>query len=505
MTRIEIDAAERRAEARGLHTALLEIREDMARRANLRFDQWRGHILRPEFHGSARNLADYLAFRRGDLAPFQPRLTALGLSSMSRAEAHVRPSLDAVLAALALIGEETSAQERVIDFPPTEIFAAGPARLKARRDALFGACGENGTRIMVTLPAQAVETDLTPQIIAAGADCLRIDCGVDTPEIWEALAAEAAGRKIQFDLVGPEIRILDVQIDAPRLHQGGLFYISKSLTVGKARRKLRAPEVTLTHREVFASLTAGAEIRIENGKLRALVVEVEDDRVLCEVQMLRPKGMRLKPGRRVTLPRADLEIPAVTQHDLEALPIAMRHADIIGFGFVQTRDDVGTLIKAMEIEAKVINRADLPAIMLRIETPKALQNLPELIVAAGGRVPVGVMIARADLADEFGFERLSEIQDELLWLCDAAEVPVVWAPQVLEGMLGDGLVLQSETADAALGQRAECVMLEKGPHILGTVKYLRALLTRLDRYQTKHSPRLGALGLWQETQQGSTS
>ena len=498
MTRFEIDAAERRAEARGLHTALLEIREDMARRAKLKFTRWQSGIARPEFQDSARNLADYLAFRRGDLAPFQPRLTALGLSSMSRAEAHVRPSLDAVLAALALIGEEGASPSLTIEFPPAEIFAAGPARLKARRDALFGASDARGTRIMVTLPAQAADTDLTSEILTAGADCLRIDGGCDGPGIWEALAAKAKGRKLQFDLRGPEIQLNEVQIDAPRLHQGGEFYLSRDLTRGKARRKLRAPEVTLTHPEVLAHLKVGSEVRIDQGKLRALVTEVEDGRALCEVQMLRPKGLRLKPGRTVSLPQVDLSIPALTQWDIEALGHAMRYADVIGFGFVQTVEDVAALIAAMEIAAQACGRQDLPAIMLRIETPAALRNLPELIVAAGGRVPVGVMIARSDLADDIGIERLWEIQEELLWLCEAAEVPVVWATQVLDGMLQDGTPSRVESHDAAMSQRAECVMLGKGPHIVGTVRYLRAQLERMDRYQTKHSSRLGALNLWHE-------
>jgi pyruvate kinase len=127
-----------------------------------------------------------------------------------------------------------------------------------------------------------------------------------------------------------------------------------------------------------------------------------------------------------------------------------------------------------------------------------LRNLPELIVAAGGRVPVGIMIARGDLAAEIGFERLSEIQEELLWLCEAAEVPVVWATQVLEGMVKEGQPSRGEMTDAAMSQRAECVMLNKGPHIVAAVRMLREVLTRMDRHQTKKSPRLGALGLWHE-------
>ena len=134
--------------------------------------------------------------------------------------------------------------------------------------------------------------------------------------------------------------------------------------------------------------------------------------------------------------------------------------------------------------------------MLKIETPLALRNLPDLIVTAGGTVPVGVMIARGDLAVEIGFDRLSEIQEEILWLCEAAQVPVIWATQVLEGMVRDGQASRAEVTDAAMSQRAECVMLNKGPHVVEAVRFLRGVLTRMDRHQTKKSPRLGPLHLW---------
>ena len=74
------------------------------------------------------------------------------------------------------------------------------------------------------------------------------------------------------------------------------------------------------------------------------------------------------------------------------------------------------------------------------------------------------MIARGDLAVEIGLARLSEIQEHILWICEAAHVPVVWATQVLERLVKDGAARRAEATDAAMGQRAECVMLNKDPH-----------------------------------------
>jgi pyruvate kinase len=99
--------------------------------------------------------------------------------------------------------------------------------------------------------------------------------------------------------------------------------------------------------------------------------------------------------------------------------------------------------------------------------------------------PVGVMIARGDLAIECGWERLAEIQEEILWLCEAAHIPVVWATQVLESLARKGSPSRAEITDAAMAQRADCVMLNKGSHILTTIKMLSDILARMEEHQHK--------------------
>ena len=76
------------------------------------------------------------------------------------------------------------------------------------------------------------------------------------------------------------------------------------------------------------------------------------------------------------------------------------------------------------------------------------------------------MIARGDLAVEIGFERMSEVQEEILWISEAAHAPVIWATQVLETLNKSGIATRSEITDAAHAAMAECVMLNKGSHII---------------------------------------
>ena len=108
-----------------------------------------------------------------------------------------------------------------------------------------------------------------------------------------------------------------------------------------------------------------------------------------------------------------------------------------------------------------------------------------MLFAALQSAHCGVMIARGDLAVECGFERLAEVQEEILWLCEAAHVPVRWATQVLESLSKDGFPSRAEITDAAMSERAECVMLNKGAHVCEAVEVLDSILRRMQEHVTK--------------------
>jgi pyruvate kinase len=113
-----------------------------------------------------------------------------------------------------------------------------------------------------------------------------------------------------------------------------------------------------------------------------------------------------------------------------------------------------------------------------------------------GARAAGVMIARGDLAVECGYERMAEVQEQILWACEAAHLPVVWATQVLETLARTGLPSRAEITDAAMGERAECVMLNKGPHILDALRMLDDILERMQSHQSKKRPLMRALKAW---------
>jgi pyruvate kinase len=106
------------------------------------------------------------------------------------------------------------------------------------------------------------------------------------------------------------------------------------------------------------------------------------------------------------------------------------------------------------------------------------------------------MIARGDLAVEIGFSRMAEIQEEILWLGEAADIPVIWATQVLAGLISTGTSSRGEMTDAAMAARAECVMLNKGPFLDQGIDQLREILSRMLDHQHKKTPQLRALKSW---------
>lgn len=144
-----------------------------------------------------------------------------------------------------------------------------------------------------------------------------------------------------------------------------------------------------------------------------------------------------------------------------------------------------------------VGAADV-GLILKIETPSAFSRLPEILLDSMRSRLVGIMIARGDLAVEAGYERMAELQEEILWLCEAAHLPVIWATQVLDQLARTGQPSRAEVTDAAMAQRAECVMLNKGPHVDTAIVVLDDILRRMSGHQRKKTALLRALRSWDD-------
>lgn len=242
--------------------------------------------------------------------------------------------------------------------------------------------------------------------------------------------------------------------------------------------------------DLFARIEAGQAIWFDDGHIGGRVVAVGVNRITVEITSPPDRRVKLRAGKGINLPETTLASSALSDEDHVVLPHIARYADLIGESFVQNPADVLALGAALS-ELGAGDRG----IILKIETRRAFENLPRLLLA-GLQLPcVGVMVARGDLAVEVGYERLAEVQEEILWLCEAAHVPVIWATQVLDNLTRHGTPSRPEVTDAAMAARADCVMLNKGPHILESLRFLRSVLERMDAHQHKKSAMLRALSV----------
>lgn len=479
--------------------SLRELRGSISDEASGRIERWRPFIEREAFAASADNLAHYLAFRHHDLRTLQRELMRHGLSSLGRLESRVMVTLSCVEAALeGLLDGKPPAP----GWPPSaDDFFGGEAHLRANTEALLGLAGEHGTgRVLVTLSGEAAQDPgFLLEIARRGADVVRINCAHDGVDTWAAMientrkASDAVGRRIPIlmDIAGPKFRVGKVKRQAgERLTAGDRFRLVRDETMFS---RDEGTEAVCEPGDVLDHLTVGTEVAFDDGKLSGMVHATEPGAVTIAVQRTQLRGFKMKPERGLTFPRADLKLDPLTANDLTDLDFVARHADMIGFSFVQSADDIAQMQDEL---AK--RRADWRrvGIVAKVETALAVKNLPEIIVCAAGRQPFGVMIARGDLAVAIGFERLAEMQEEILWLCEAAHVPVIWATQVLEEMVKSGLPTRGEMTDAAMAARAECVMLNKGPNVGDAITALRGLLHRMMEHQSKKTARLRALRSW---------
>jgi pyruvate kinase len=246
--------------------------------------------------------------------------------------------------------------------------------------------------------------------------------------------------------------------------------------------------------EVFEQAKPGERIWLDDGKIGGVIVRVTSDEIDVRVTDVRPGGVKLKAGKGINFPDTDLRLDALTGKDLADLDFVAGHADMVNLSFVRHPADVEQL--HTELERR--DAGDV-GIVLKIENVAAFEHLPELLLAAMRNRKVGVMIARGDLAVEVGFERLAEVQEEILWACEAAHVPVIWATQVLDNLARTGQPSRAEITDAAMSERAECVMLNKGPHITDAIHSLDSILTRMQHHQHKKRSLLRRLQAWDRT------
>ncbi|WP_299520241.1 pyruvate kinase [Winogradskyella sp.] len=241
--------------------------------------------------------------------------------------------------------------------------------------------------------------------------------------------------------------------------------------------------------KLFDYIKKDDRVLFDDGKIEGRITSVNVDLFEVCITRAKPQGSKLKAEKGMNFPDTQLGIHGLTDKDKIDLQFVAQHADIVNFSFVNSPEDVEELLNELE-QLNVINKL---SIILKIETRTAFHNLPNILLSAMKVKHVGVMIARGDLAVETGWNSIGKIQEEILSICAAAHIPVVWATQVLENFAKKGIPSRSEITDATNSIKAESVMLNKGPYILEVLKLLNVILSDMESLHEKNETMLPKL------------
>lgn len=491
-----------RQAAKSVLKKLLALKEQVERDGEKLYKKWKKDITRDSFYHSAMNLAHYMALRKNDLRELQWELIPLGLSSLGRLEARVMPTIDSVVRACALIAQE----EPPAAYQPKGKFTAGEELLAQNSELTLGPEPDNRyTRIMVTLPTEAAwQPEIALDLVERGMGIARINCSHDDEATWQNMidnvraASEKLGKpcRISMEIPGPKVRIdrIMTTLRRARVKQGDFIFLT-------AQEKMALPRgipiaISCTMPEILEQMDYGEPVIIDDGHIETAVLERRDGGVVLKVtKVYKETGVRLAPEKGINFPGSDYKIPLLSKRDEEILDFVCQHADLIGCSFVRDEEDIRLLQREINKRLAV---PDSKPIIIKIETLESMRILPAILVAAADHVPTAVMIARGDLAVEVGYARLSEYQEEILWICEAAHVPVIWATQVVETMVKTGIPTRAEISDVTLAAKSECVMLNKGEHINDAVAFVDDILAKFENHVYKKTAILRKLSIASE-------
>ncbi|MCB0667043.1 MAG: pyruvate kinase [Saprospiraceae bacterium] len=474
----------------------------------------KGNEVHPDYKLSAINLIRYLVLRNHDLRYLHDNLSEIGVSSLRSSEGYVWRNVVDALKIIKLMRGETWEPDPDI---PVIGYKKSRKIIRKHSNRLFNARDQrHRTEIMVTLPGEAAgDKLLVKNLISEGMEIARINLGRGDLDEWQALVRNIRDAsadlkmpcKIYMDLAGPKIRTGPIRIktlskkgkqkiaDKIVLRNGDHLILTRKQIVarkpkyGEAGELIRPAKVAITLPSVIDDVEIGHRILFDDGKIEGSIIQKEKNEI--EIVIINtPEPVKLGSSKGINLPDTILNLPSLTENDLENLDFTVRNADIIGYSFVRNAGDV----KVLYSELDKYDSREL-GVVFKIENRDAFENLPLILLEAMKHPRIGVMIARGDLAVELGAERIAEVQDQILWICEAAHIPVIWATQVLENLSKTGKASRAEITDAAKSARAECVMLNKGPYIINSVRLLKDILFKMESHTTKKKNTMRALGI----------
>lgn len=286
---------------------------------------------------------------------------------------------------------------------------------------------------------------------------------------WIANLREAEARtglhaQLLIDLQGPEIRIGD--LPAPlELRDGDI------VTLGKGG--VPVPEA------VVEAVPVGESIQLDDGLLLLEVTARRKKALNCQVL----RGGKLGSRKSLCPMETELEMPALTQEDLENLVAAPDYGvEIVMLPFVRKRQNLLDLREAMD-------RAGLgkARVFAKLEDMRCVEALPTLLDVADT-----IVIARGDLGNSMPLWELPRVQKEISAQCRVAGVPFLVVNQLLYNMIEHPIPTRTEVSDIFNAVLDGCTALmltgetANGKYPIQAVEVLRRTAQQALDYQKQH-------------------
>ncbi|MEL7217135.1 MAG: pyruvate kinase [Pseudomonadota bacterium] len=305
-------------------------------------------------------------------------------------------------------------------------------------------------KILATIGPASRSPEMLRKLFKAGADAFRVNMSHGSHADHEKAIASIRALEKEFarpiailaDLQGPKLRVGTFKDGSAVIRHGGHFTLDRDETPGDETR------VCLPHPELFGILERGQRLLINDGKIRLVVKEADENRIFCSAEV----GGVISDRKGVNVPDAEVPIPALTDKDRKDLTFAVEHgADWIALSFVQRPEDLAEARKLIGSK-----NGQGAALCAKIEKPQAIKRLGEIIELADG-----IMVARGDLGVELEPHEVPPLQKRMVNASRTAGKPVIVATQMLESMIESPMPTRAEVSDVAnaVYDGADAVML----------------------------------------------
>ena len=335
-------------------------------------------------------------------------------------------------------------------------------------------------RLMVNLRQEA-ENDAAylAKLIENGVHHFRLNCAFGGADFWNnshrnlTQVAECLKQpaNLLFDMAGPKIRVdklFQNQEETAEIYlslEEDLLIATSEATIKNSPDQQKS--IVCRFSGDFSNCRPNELLRFDDSRFEARITKVESDSILVSITKADVVQNKLLLGKGINFPQSDLGISGLTQKDREDLASVINLDCTLCFSFVQSAEDI------LDIEKEITKHrpADMP-IVIKIETFKAIQNLPSILLAAMRFPRLCILIARGDLVSECGWKELPAIQFMIEEHARAAQLPIILATEILEGLNQNGQQTRPEMLDLHLAQRYDCILLNKGENIFETVGFV---------------------------------